>query len=362
MEAVKGNILIVDDDAINRLLILSCLEDQGFQVDEATDGQQALEMLAIGGTTGAGSHSYDVVLLDLEMPVLDGFEVLRRMKEDTRLRHIPVIVISAIDEMRSVLRCIEMGAADHLPKPFDAVLLKARLNASLASKRLHDIEQAYTEQIRAEQQKSEELLLNILPAPVAAQLKQGELSIVEHFPEVSVMFIDLVGFTPFVASHTPMEMLSLLNTVFLAFDQLAGQYGLEKIKTIGDAYMVAGGLPLPRTDHAEAVCNMAIDVHREMDRLSRSGAIPPFQVRAGIHTGPVVAGVIGRRKFAYDLWGDTVNVASRLHTFAAGGGTMVSEAVYAKIRDQYQLVEHGPVQLKGLREMKAYRLEGRKPS
>ena len=351
MSAPKGTILIVDDDALNRLVLRTCLEDQGFQVDEAVDGQQALDLLP--------ARDFDVILLDLEMPVLDGFEVLRRVKEDPRLWHIPVIVISAVEEMGSVLRCIEMGAADHLPKPFDAVLLKARLNASLASKRLHDMELAYLEQIRAEQQRSDRLLLNILPAPIAEQLKKGETSIVEHFPAVSVMFIDLVGFTPFVAQHTPAEMLALLNTVFLAFDQLAGQYGLEKIKTIGDAYMIAGGLPLPRPDHLEAVTDMAIDVHAEMDRLTREKHIPPFQVRIGIHTGPVVAGVIGRRKFAYDLWGDTVNIASRLHAFADSGGTLVSEQVYRQLNGRYQLSEHGLVQLKGLRDMKAYRLHGK---
>jgi class 3 adenylate cyclase len=346
-----ATILIVDDDAINRLVLLTCLEDQGFLVDEAVDGQQALEMLH--------NRAYDAILLDLEMPVLDGFEVLRRVKEDNHLWHIPIIVISAMDEMNSVLRCIEMGAADHLPKPFDAVLLKARLNASLASKRLHDMELAYLEQIRAEQQRSERLLLNILPAPIAEQLKKGETSIVEHFPAVSVMFIDLVGFTPYVAQHTPAEMLALLNTVFLAFDQLAGQYGLEKIKTIGDAYMVAGGLPLPRPDHLEAVTDMAIDAHREMERLTSEKRIPPFRVRIGIHSGPVVAGVIGRRKFGYDLWGDTVNIASRLHTFAESGGTLVSEEVYLRLKDRYRLTEHGLVQLKGLRDMKAYRLLGK---
>jgi adenylate cyclase len=351
MENQAGTILIVDDDAINRLLLQACLEDQGFQVAEVTDGQQALDILE--------RFSFDVILLDLLMPVLDGFEVLRRVKLDPRLRHIPVIVISSIDEMESVLRCIEMGAADHLPKPFDPVLLKARVNASLASKRLHDMEQAYLEQIRAEQQKSERLLLNILPAPIADQLKQGKTSIVEHFPQVSVMFIDLVGFTPFVAQHTPDEMLALLNTVFLAFDQLADQYRLEKIKTIGDAYMIAGGLPIPRPDHLEAVTNMALDVHQEMDRLTRAKQIPPFQVRIGIHTGPVVAGVIGRRKFAYDLWGDTVNIASRLHNHATNGTTLVSEAVYRLLKNRYRLVEHGLVQLKGHSEMLAYRLEGK---
>ncbi len=351
MSPETGNILVVDDDALNRLLIHTNLEEQGFCVEDAEDGQQAMARLA--------NQTYDVVLLDLLMPVMDGFEVLRRMKEDPALRHIPVIVISATDEMENVVRCIEMGAMDHLPKPFDPLLLKARLNASLAAKRLRDIELAYLEQIRAEQKKSEELLLNVLPEPIAEQLKQGKTTIIDHFPSVSVLFADLVGFTQFVASHTPDEMYTLLNTVFMTFDRLAGQHGLEKIKTIGDAYMVAGGLPLPNPRHLEAVADMAIDIHREMEQLSSSGAIPPFQVRIGIHTGPVVAGVIGQRKFAYDLWGDTVNTASRLHTNGQGGKTLVTETVYELLKDRYRMTEHGTFQYKGLSAIRTYWLEGK---
>jgi len=351
MTKTEGTILVVDDEYINRVLIRVNLEEQGYTVEEACDGQEALEMLQ--------KHSYDVVLLDLIMPVLDGFEVLKIIKADSQLRHIPVIVISAMDEMESVTRCIEMGAADHLPKPFDPVMLHARINASMASKRMHDMEVAYLEQLRAEQQKVEALLLNILPGPVAEKLKQGQTSIVENFPAVTVMFADLVGFTPFVANHKPSEMLDLLNTVFLAFDQLADQHGLEKIKTIGDAYMVAGGLPLPRPDHLEAVAGMALDIQNVMHQLILDGKIPPFEIRMGIHTGPVVAGVIGLRKFAYDLWGDTVNIASRLHTNAAGDSIEVSENVYQLLKDRYRFKEHGVVQLKGLREMKVYSLTGK---
>ncbi len=351
MSTETGNILVVDDDALNRLLIHTNLEEQGFCVEDAENGQQAMDRLA--------SRMYDVVLLDLLMPVMDGFEVLRRMKEDLTLRHIPVIVISGTDEMGNIVRCIEMGAMDYLPKPFDPLLLKARLNASLAAKRLRDIELAYLEKIQVEQKKSEELLLNVLPEPIAEQLKQGKTTIIDHFPSVSVLFADLVGFTQFVASHTPDEMYTLLNTVFMAFDRLAGQHGLEKIKTIGDAYMVAGGLPLPNPRHLEAAADMAIDIHHEMERLSSSGAIPQFQVRIGIHTGPVVAGVIGQRKFAYDLWGDTVNTASRLHTNGQGGKTLVTETVYELLKDRYQMSEHGTFKYKGLSAIRTYWLEGK---
>ncbi len=352
MSTTLGSILVVDDELLNRILIRTNLEEQGYQVEEAADGQEALEKVR--------ARHFDVILLDLLMPVMDGFEVLRQIKSDPALHHIPVIVISAMDEMDSVTRCIEMGAADHLPKPFDPLMLRARINASMASKRMHDMEVAYLQQLRAEQQKVETLLLNILPAPISEKLKQGQTSIAEYFPSVTVMFADLVGFTPFVAQHTPAEMIDLLNTIFMEFDQLADQHGLEKIKTIGDAYMVAGGLPIPRPDHLEAVADMALDSHRAITKLVASGEIPPFKIRVGIHTGPVVAGIIGRRKFAYDLWGDTVNIASRLHTYAPAESTLVSESVYQLLCDRYQFREQGIIQLKGLREMKAYLLLGKK--
>lgn len=349
----SGSILVIDDDFLNRLLIRTNLEERGYEVTESIDGEDALRQLNI--------KSFDVVLLDLLMPVIDGFEVLRRIKADPRLRHIPVIVISSIEEMGSITRCIEMGAADHLPKPFDPLMLHARINASLVTKRMHDMESAYLEQLQNEQQKSQELLLNILPAPVAEKLKQGHTSIVEQFPSVTVMFADLVGFTPFVAQHTPAEMLDLLNTVFLAFDQLVDQHGLEKIKTIGDAYMVAGGLPIPRPDHLEAVADMALSIKDVMRELIAAKRIPPFQIRIGIHTGPVVAGVIGRRKFAYDLWGDTVNIASRLHTTASGDCIQVSEPVSELLKTRYNIQEQGIVELKGLREMKTFLLLSKRP-
>lgn len=349
---MEGSILVVDDQNINRMLMRTILEEHDYQVDEAADGQTALDKLR-----GAPC---DVVLLDLLMPHIDGFEVLRQIKADARLRLIPVIVVSAIDEMDSVVGCIEMGATDHLPKPCDPVLLRARVNASLVSKRLYDMERAYTEQLSQEREKSELLLLNILPAAIAADLKQGKTALAESFPDVTVLFADLSGFTPFVASHTPAEMLDLLNTVFMAFDQLADQYQVEKIKNIGDAYMVTANLPLPSPTHLEDLANLAIDMHAERARLSASRQIPAFQVRVGLHCGPVVAGVIGRRKFAYDLLGGTVNIASRLNNQADAGRTLVAQQLYERLNDRFRFEDNGRIPLKGLGEVNTYWLAGRK--
>lgn len=341
-----AKILVVDDDALNRILIVTNLEEHGYQVVEAENGQEALEKLRRG--------EYDLVLLDLLMPVMDGFETLRQMKADLNLRHLPVIVISALEEMDSVVRCIEMGATDHLPKPFDPLLLNARINASLANKRLRDLERAYLQQIELEQQKSERLLLNILPKPIAERLKRGEQTIVESFQSVTVLFGDLVGFTRFVSQHTPPEMLNLLNTIFRTFDEIVERYGLEKIKTIGDAYMLAGGLPVPRSGHTRSVALAALEMQEAMAQLNEEGVIPPFQMRMGIHVGPAVAGVIGSQKFSYDMWGDTVNTASRVQAFSTGGRILVSDEAYRLLGSDFRFEEHGPIQLKDTRQMQTY--------
>jgi adenylate cyclase len=352
MSTEKGRILAVDDEMINRVLLSTNLQEAGYVVETAEDGQQAWKMLS--------AQPFDVVLLDLIMPEMDGYQVLARMKSDDVLRHIPVIVISSMDEIESVVRCIEMGATDYLTKPFNPVLLHARLNASLASKRMHDMERAYLKQIQVEQEKSERLLLSILPQPVAEQLKRGQQDIAENFAEVTVLFADLVGFTPFAARNSPAKVLRTLNIIFSAFDQLSEHYQLEKIKTIGDEYMVAGGLPLPRTDHAEAVADLALDMQAGIARLNAEEKIEPMQLRIGIHSGPVIAGVIGAKKFAYDLWGDTVNTAHRMQSNGVAGGILVSDATYVRLRGEYLFQEQGMILVKGKGDMMTYLLAGRK--
>ncbi|WP_448603931.1 adenylate/guanylate cyclase domain-containing protein [Thermoleptolyngbya sp.] len=209
--------------------------------------------------------------------------------------------------------------------------------------------------LEAEQEKSERLLLNILPEPVARQLKQDQRTIAEHFPEVTVLFADIVGFTELSAGVPPEEMVRLLNQVFSKFDLLAEQHGLEKIKTIGDSYMVVGGLPIEREDHLEAIANMALDMQRAIAQF-RTPNNTPFSMRIGINTGPVVAGVIGVKKFIYDLWGDTVNTASRMESQGLPGMIQVTEAVYVRLCDRYEFKERGTIYVKGKGQMPTYLL------
>ena len=353
MSTGKGMVLVVDDNALNRTLLSTSLEEEGYAVRTANNGVQALEKLH--------ADPFDVVLLDLLMPVMDGYEVLEHTRADPLLRHIPIIVISALDEMESVVRCIEMGATDYLSKPFDPVLLRARMNASLANKRLHDMEQAHLQEIKAERERADRLLLNVLPEPIAEKLKQGEEHIVESFPEVTVMFADEMDFTRWASIRKPYELLEVLNTVFSTFDALSEQYGVEKIKTIGDAYMVAAGLPLERSDHAQVMAELALAMREAYYHL------PVIQreqlgLRIGMNTGPVVAGVIGAKRFIYDLWGDTVNTASRMQTHCDGGQIQVSDAVYQRLSEQFNFIEKGMIEVRSKGTMHTYFLQDKKVS
>jgi class 3 adenylate cyclase len=210
----------------------------------------------------------------------------------------------------------------------------------------------------AEQDRSERLLLNVLPSPIAARLKQGEQVIADRFPEVTVLFADLVDFTRSSDRSSPERVVQVLDDLFTAFDRLARRHGLEKIKTVGDAYMVAGGLPTPRPDHAQAVAEMALALRVEAGRhLDPSGR--PLAIRIGIDTGPVVAGVIGTSKFSYDLWGDTVNTASRMEATGTPGCIQATDRTYRRLRDGYRFERRGPIQVKGKGELVTWFLLGR---
>lgn len=213
--------------------------------------------------------------------------------------------------------------------------------------------------LRAEQEKSERLLLNILPAMIADRLKKGDSNIADGFAEVTILFADIVGFTEISSRTSPQELVELLNKIFSAFDRLSEQYGLEKIKTIGDNYMVAGGLPMPCTNHAESIAEMALEMQQEIMKFSGE-CRQPLKIRIGINTGPVVAGVIGTKKFIYDLWGDAVNTASRMESQGISGKIQVSDSTYQLLCDRYLLEKRGTINVKGKGDMTTYLLIGRK--
>ncbi len=342
---VTGEILVVDDDAANVDLLARRLTRDGHEVTSMSSGEDALAWIE--------GHTVDLVLLDLIMPGLNGVDVLRvlRSREDTRLT--PVIIISGLDEADGAIRCIEAGADDYLAKPVDAVLLRARINAALERKRLRDREMAMTRRLQAEQERADALLRSMLPASVVERLRGGETEIADHFDAATILFSDIVGFTALAATLPPGQTLEVLNTIFSEFDRLAVSFGIEKIKTIGDAYMAAGGLPEARADHAAAIVAMALCIPAVVETVSRR-IDRPLTVRIGIDTGPVAAGIIGSDKFIYDVWGDAVNTASRMEAHGTPGRVHITEAVRTALGSAYAYDPLTPIDIKGKGVMQTY--------
>lgn len=224
---------------------------------------------------------------------------------------------------------------------------------------LEELVKKRTKELSDEKQTSERLLLNVLPAPIANRLKSGEGLIVDRFDAVSVLFADIVGFTSLSSRIPPEQLVSMLNDLFSTFDTLAENHGLEKIKTIGDAYMVVAGIPQPLANHAQALAHMALDMQAAVDGFAKQHGLD-LTIRIGIHTGPVVAGVIGQKKFIYDLWGDTVNTASRMESHGVPGRIHVTEATFAMLHDTFELDAREPIEIKGKGRMQTYLIVGKR--
>jgi class 3 adenylate cyclase len=354
----RSEVLVVDDSRLMRMVLTKALKELGFtNIDEAIHGRDAIEKLL--------AKQYDLMLLDMEMPEMNGIEVLTAMNLDTRLKGTPTIVISGNEQIDLAVQCIEAGAEDYLIKPPNPTLLRARVTTSLEKKRLRDLEklrfaqlQAEKELVEIEKEKSERLLLNILPAAIAGRLKSGEKSIANGHQIVSVLFADLCGFTALSRKTTPADLVSMLNGIFVAFDTIVEKHGIEKIKTIGDCYMMVGGLPNHRDDHAHVVAEAAIEMVDALADLNKKNGTE-LAMRIGIHSGPVVAGVIGKIKFTYDLWGDTVNVASRMESSGLPGRIHLSEQTKATLDSNFSLEERGMVECKGLGQVKTFFLNGK---
>ena len=351
LEQTKSmKVLVVDDSKTLRRILIHELNSIGItNISEAGDGNEAVERLRV--------ESFDLMLLDMEMPELDGLGVLKVVKSTPELSYLPVIIVSSAEDFDRIVECIQVGAEDYLPKPFNAVLLRARVFSSLEKKRLRDLDREHIlelqrekEMLHIEQMKSEKLMLNILPKPIADRLKKGEKNIAGSYPEVTVLFSDLVGFTKMSAKKTAPELVKLLNDIFSRFDKRAELLGLEKIKTIGDAYMAVGGLPIPRSDHAEIVADMALGMYQDLADFNQANQ-QEIQMRIGIHSGPVVAGVIGFTKFSYDLWGNTVNTASRMESTSGNGRIQVSAITHELLKEHFVLEERELIECKGLGPM-----------
>lgn len=481
----SGKILIVDDAPANLVLLSRLLTNKGYTVQAVNSGAAALSIAQTGLP--------DLILLDICMPEMDGYTVCRRLKADEQTRAIPVIFLSALDEVVDKLKAFAAGGVDYITKPFQLAEVLVRIENHLTIRRLRQeleiqnarlqhemLERQRTEEkyrsifenclegifqlsldgrylsanpalariygydsaeelmatvdarhnlyvrtgrreeldvylrlygevsefesqiyckdgskiwisetvravkapdgallyyegtvqniterkqveaeLRYHRRESERLLTSILPQSIAQQLKRKPETIADSFADVTVLFADLVNFTAFSTRVSPTELVSSLNQIFSAFDQLVEKFGLEKIKTIGDEYMVAGGLPVAQPNHVEAMAEMALSMQQVVQQFN-SDLGEPFQLRIGINTGPVVAGVIGRKKFTYDLWGETVNLASRLQTQGMAGNIQVSPTVYERLCNHYWLEPRGILLIRGYGELPTYWLKGRK--
>lgn len=489
----QGVIVIVDDNPTNLGVLFDFLTDSGFKVLVAQDGESALQKVEY-------AHP-DLILLDVMMPGIDGFETCRRLKANEATQDIPVIFMTALSDTVDKVKGFSLGAVDYITKPVQQEEVRARVETHLIIRNLQkqlqvqnlqllekirekeqaeelrrraeekyrsifenategifqatpngryitanpalariygypspeeliaqisDIgKQLYVEPMRREdlaalmqrydtlsdaesqvyrkdgsviwisenirtvkdahgnllyyegsvaditerkqtegslrlaRKKSELLLLNILPQPLAERLKRGQRTIAESFEAVTVLFADLVDFTEFSSETSPTQLVEILNRIFSKFDRLAEQHKVEKIKTIGDAYMAVAGLPTPRPDHAQAIAQMALDMQAAIAQYNSENN-SAFKLRVGINSGPVVAGIIGIKKFSYDLWGDTVNTASRMESHGLPGYIQMTAATYELLREDYLFEERGPIPVKGKGEMTTYLLMGTK--
>lgn len=342
----KGNVLVVDDNTINRDILYRRLSRAGHEVTQAENGRQALEI--------ARRQPFDLILLDIIMPELNGYQVLEQLKADPALRHVPVIMISALGELDSVVRCIERGAEDYLSKPFNPVLLQARINACLEKKRLRDREVLHLAEIEKERRRADELLHVILPGAIVKELKETNAVRPRRFDAVAVLFCDIVGFTSFCDNNRPEDVVLYLQQLVEAWEEIALRHQVEKIKTIGDAFMATAGLLQPTEDHPVLHC-----VRCGLELIAACQSLPTgWNLRVGIHAGPVVAGVIGRRQYLFDLWGDTVNTAARMESNGIPGCITLSGAAWKSIAHCCRGESRGQITIKGKGQMEMVRFDG----
>jgi class 3 adenylate cyclase len=304
MKSDRPAILIVDDNEDNRYTLQTLLEADGYErIAGAAGGNEAMTLIE--------QEKFSLVLLDMMMPDLNGDEVLRLIKSKADTRDLPVVMISADSDTEKISKCIELGADDYLPKPFNPTILRARIGSALRRNSLRAMEADYLSRVEKQKVHSETLLRNILPAEIAVRLRNGESNIADHYEDATVLFADIVGFGKITARMKAFEIIECLNQLFSEFDRLAEAAGVEKIKTSGDSYMAVAGIPSPSANHARTATELALDLVKAAGQLHLR-CPEPFSIRVGLHSGPVMAGVIGTHKFTYDVWGDTVNIAARM--------------------------------------------------
>ena len=353
---MSQKILIIDDDKFKREGLALQVEELGYQTLRADDGVEGLVM--------ARSEDPDLILLDIGMPEMDGFECLEELQADNKLRDIPVIIISALGTNEKVVQCIQNGAVDFFKMPPEPAIFKARITSSLERRKQRRKQVKMAAQmdrlvisVREAEVRSDSLLKAIFPVDCLSELKDtGDIKPVRH-ERIVVLFCDIVGFTSYCDQHNPEEAIIPLRTLLEAYEDVVERNGLEKIKTVGDCFMAAGGLRTlgspsdQRKDELNSVkCGLEmVGVIAELD--------VPWNVRVGIHVGPLVAGKIGKKKYTYDLWGDTVNTASRVESAGIPGKVVVSRDIWQQVSSRCDGKSLGMFDLKGKDEFELFRVD-----
>ena len=304
-------------------------------------------------------NRYDLILLDLNMPEMDGFQVMESLKSIDSEGVLPVLVITA--QPNEKLRALKVGALDFLSKPFDIAEVLARVQNLLQVRLLNLETQKLYNQVLVEQDLSDMLLHNMMPQAIAERLKgRSKLTtdhlnkaIVDSYANVTVLFADIVGFTAFAQDVSPEIMVGVLNDLFTRFDHIADHRGMEKIKTIGDCYMAAAGLPLVVPDHADRAAHMSLDMLGAIQDFNANSQ-HPLNIRIGISSGAAVAGIIGKSKFLYDLWGDVVNTASRMESHGTAGRIQMSDATRQALKHPFSVEHRGVIEVKGKGKMSTW--------
>jgi adenylate cyclase len=364
-DILHGKILIVDDLQANIDLLDQTLRGAGYtSIDSTTNPAEVCDLYH--------KNRYDLILLDLQMPGMDGFAVMEGLKQIETGGYLPVLVLTAKPDQK--LLALRAGAKDFVGKPFDLDEVLVRVYNMIEVRLLHLETKSLYDRVVAEQKISERLLLNVLPRPIVERLKQRsgiiadslldvigdsfQPHIADSFPDVTVLFADIVGFTKFSTGVNPERLLFLLNEIFTAFDEIAESRGLEKIKTIGDSYMAVAGIPVPAADHAARAAHMVLDMIDALAAFNERAGYT-LQMRVGINSGAVVAGVIGKHKFIYDLWGDTVNMASRMESHGVAGRIQVTDSTRQRIGEPFVFEERGAIDVKDKGKINTWFVNGR---
>jgi adenylate cyclase len=357
-DILKASILIVDDKPANVSLLDQMLRGAGYSNITSTSHPRDVTQLH-------RANHYSLILLDLQMPGMDGFEVMAELKTIETDGYLPVLVVTAQPDLK--LRALKAGAKDFVSKPFELAEVLMRVYNLLEVRLLHLEARRLFVQVQAEQKVSERLLLNVMPAAIVQRLKaqpqsaDGSIEIIaDSFPEATILFAGLHDFSRLTESMPAAEVVALLNRIYSGFDALTEKLGLEKIKVMGESYMIAAGVPVPRADHAEAIAEAALALQEQI-ALHDAPNGETFSLRIGINTGPVVAGVIGKTKFTYDVWGETVNTAWHMETYGSPGYIQVNQTTYTKLRDKYNFEDRGEFSIKNEASLKTYFLKDRKP-